>query len=437
MRLHRARPSAKASLAVGLITLTALLVAVTVGRASAASSDTKASSITIGVLYAFTGPNAQNGTTGMAGCLAGVTAVNAEGGVLGTTLKCQPFDTKGDPADAVPATNQMLASASNLAMVIGPSDEAPATIPITNAAKIPNFATVGDPRQDTNTDAYFYRLTPSDSVQGYALGYFGAKYGYKHSASVFTSDLGAQTSVPTFKARFKQLGGKVVADLTLAPGKSSYRTEVEKVINSHPNAIFTEMDPQTAATFLSEYQQLNNNKLPLIVSTQRANQPDFITAVRKAIGVAAFKKSVWTVAPYVEATGLGFQTYRKTILGLNGKVKDAQSYVGHPYSTADYDGIVISALAMTEAKSSKGSDYNKFIPGITSAKKGATIVRTYAQGVAAIKAGKKITYIGASGVLAFNRYHSAPREFALYKYDSKTGNMDSVKVFPGAALLPK
>jgi hypothetical protein len=211
---------------------------------------------------------------------------------------------------------------------------------------------------------------------------------------------------------------------------------VEKVIKAHPQAVFTEMDPQSGATFLSEYQQLNGGKLPLVVSTQRANQPDFIGAVRKALGAGTFKRSVWTVAPYVAYTGLGYQTYKKTLLSLNGKVRDAQAYAGHPYSISDYDAVVITALAMTEAKSSKGSDYNKFITGITAHKAGAATVRTYAQGLAAIKAGKKFTYLGASGVLAFNKYHSAPREFALYKYNSKTGNMDPGKVFPGAALLP-
>lgn len=412
-------------------------VAMAAGRASASPARSHAGTIAIGVLYAFTGANAANGTTGMAGCLVGVTAVNAAGGVLGQKLECKPFDTKGDPADAVPAANQMLASTSNLGMVIGPSDEAPATIPILNSAKMPNFTTVGDPRQDTNTDPYFYRLTPSDAVQGYALGYYAAKYGYKSgTASVFTSDLGAQTSVPTFRSRFKGLGGKIVADLTLAPGKSSYRTEVEKVIKANPKAIVMEMDPQSGATFLSEYQQLNNGKLPRLISTQRANQPDFLAAVPKALGVSAFKAAFQTVAPYSKLAGLGYVTYRKTLLSLKSKIRDDSSYLGHPYAISDYDGIVITALAMTEAKSSKGSDYNRYIVGITSQKQGAVIVHTYAQGLQALKAGKKITYVGAGGTLSFNKYHSAPREFALYKYNPATKNMEPTTVFKGAALLP-
>src|SRR5665213_2855160 len=94
-------------------------------RATAASSGT----LNIGVIYPFTGANASQGAVGMAGCLVGVAPVNAAGGVLGKTLVCKSFDTKGDPADAVPAANQMIASASPV-MVLGASDDAVATAPI-------------------------------------------------------------------------------------------------------------------------------------------------------------------------------------------------------------------------------------------------------------------------------------------------------------------
>ena len=53
----------------------------------------------------------------------GVEEVNAAGGVLGGKLACKPFDTKGDPADATAAANQMMASASPV-MVIGASPNA-------------------------------------------------------------------------------------------------------------------------------------------------------------------------------------------------------------------------------------------------------------------------------------------------------------------------
>src|SRR5947208_272659 len=106
----------------------------TVALAACSSSPTGTSSssggtLNIGVIYPYTGANADQGAVGMAGCLAGIAQVNAGGGVLGSKLACRPFDTKGDPADAVPAANQMMSSA-NPVMVIGASDDAVATAPI-------------------------------------------------------------------------------------------------------------------------------------------------------------------------------------------------------------------------------------------------------------------------------------------------------------------
>jgi hypothetical protein len=62
-------------------------------------------------------------------------------------------------------------------------------------------------------------------------------------------------------------------------------------------------------------------------------------------------------------------------------------------------------------------------------------VHTYADGVAAIKAGKKIQYVGASGPLIFDRYHSAGRAFSYDVYDPASKAMNPTAVIPGAALL--
>src|SRR5207249_3826745 len=81
------------------------------------------------------------------------------------------------------------------------------------------------------------------------------------------------------------------ADVTLAPGQSSYRTEIAKIIAAKPDALVTEMDPQSAATFLSEYQQLAGH-LPIILGTQRTSNSDWIQAVLGAIGQGSYVKYV-------------------------------------------------------------------------------------------------------------------------------------------------
>ncbi len=143
-----------------LAACTVALAACGGGSSSKGTGGSAPATMNIGVIYPFTGANADQGAIGMAGCLAGVAEVNAAGGVLGGKFTCKPSDTKGDPADAVSAANQLMASAQPV-MVIGASDDAVATAPIVTAAHIPNFATIGDPHFDNQTNQYFYRLTPS------------------------------------------------------------------------------------------------------------------------------------------------------------------------------------------------------------------------------------------------------------------------------------
>jgi branched-chain amino acid transport system substrate-binding protein len=388
------------------------------------------SELNIGVIYPFTGPNADQGEVGMAGCLTGVAQVNAAGGPLGHKLACKPFDTKGDPADAVPAANQMMASASPV-MVLGASDDAVATAPIVTGQQVVNFATIGDPHFDTQTNPYFYRLTPSDALQGVALGYWAATHGFKSAAAVFTSDLGAQTSVPPLRTEYAKLGGKLTADVKLAPGQSSYRTEVSQIIASHPDAIISEMDPQSSTTFLSEYKQLNGS-LPQIIGTERTSNSDWMQAVLGAIGEATFVKSIRSITPYVELSGPGYEQYKKELMAQSGKVKEPAQYVGHPYVISDFDAVAITALAMTMANSTTPSVYNADVTKVTA--EGGTVVHTYAEGLAALKAGKTITYVGASGPLVFNQYHSAGRAFSYDVYDPASKSMKPASVIPGTAL---
>lgn len=397
---------------------------------SGGSSSGGGGTLNIGVIYPFTGANADQGAVGMAGCLSGIAQVNQAGGVLGHKLACKPFDTKGDPADAVPAANQMMASASPV-MVIGASDDAVATAPIITGQHVVNFATIGDPRYDTQTNPFFYRLTPSDALQGVALGYWAAHHGLAHTAAVFTSDLGAQTSVPPLRSEYAKLGGKFTADVKLAPGQSSYRTEVSKIISSHPDAIISEMDPQSSTTFLSEYKQLAGS-LPEILGTERTSNSDWIQAVLGGIGESTFAKSIKAITPYVNFSGPGYDLYKKELLSLGSKVKNPGQYIGHPYAISDFDAVAITALAMTMAKSTSPATYNADVTKVTAT--GGTVCHTYAECLPLVKAGKQITYVGASGPLVFNQYHSAGRAFSYDDYDPTSKSMKAVTVIPGTAL---
>lgn len=424
--------------------LVACAVAVTASIAAAGCSSSSSSSggsasnpnssggtytVTAGVLHAFTGQNAFFGLNAQNACKAAAVQINAAGGIMGHPLNCSDYDTKGDPADAVPVTNRMLVSASHLVMVVGPDgSDIPSVLPLLEQAKAPEMNTVGDPRYDAQTSPYFWRLTPSDSTQAPALAWDAYHQGFTKIAEVFTSDLSAQTTTTPFQATFTRLGGTIVKQLTIAPGQASYQTEVAAVLAAHPQALVGEMDARTAATFLSELRQLHGSLIPFVV-TQRAIQGDWAAAVAPAIGGTSVGKNVTAIAPALQSKGAAFTAFQSAMNSINAN----PFQVKNPFVAATYDGVITLALAMDMAKSTDPSVYVTDVGKVTALSSGATVVNTYAQAAAALKAGKTIQYVGASGLMVFNQYGTANRPYAMWTFNAATHSWVMGQLLPANA----
>src|SRR5271166_5001692 len=402
MPFRRSRRTRVRALAAAAAVLT---VSATAACSSAQPGAVTHSTLTVAAFNPFTGPDGSFGPEMMAGCLTAVTEVNAAGGVLGNKVACSSVDTRGDPADAVTGAAKMLATTPHLFGVLGPSsDEADSTAPLINAAKITMFADTGEASFDHTKLEYFWRMTPADDVQGVAMALYAKKMGYLRAAAVFGNDISSQGSVPTLLKSFRALGGQIVLNQKITLGQSSYQPEVEQLIAAKPQVIFTEATPQANATYLAELQQLGH-LIPFIGSNATV-YPAWFTAVGGAIGKSALSKYYVGTEPYAPASGGGWQAYNKALLATAGVTKPASQWSDDSYSMTDYDSVIVMALAATAAKSTSPAVYNAFIRGVTTASPGAVVVHSYADGVAALHAGKKIDYVGATGIIAWDQWHN-------------------------------
>jgi ABC-type branched-subunit amino acid transport system substrate-binding protein len=398
-----------------LVAVTVLAVSPMAACSSASSGAVKNTTLTVAAFNPFTGGDAAFGPEMMAGCLAAATAVNAAGGVLSNKVACEPVDTRGDPADAVTAAAKMLATTSHLFGVLGPSsDEADATAPLINAAKIPMFADTGEASFDHTNLQYFWRMTPADDVLGYAMALWAKQKGYLRGAAVFGNDIGSQGVVPTLKKGYSALGGQLVTNQKIAQGQTSYQPEVEQIIAAKPQVIFTETSPQAAATILAELQQLGH--LIPVIGSDATVEPSWLQAVAGAIGKPALSKYFVGAIPYAPASGPAWQVYNKYVLATPGVAKPASQWSSDSYSMVDYDGLIVMALAATAAKSTSGAVWDKSIESVTTASPGAMVVHSYAEGVAALHAGKTIDYVGATGIIAWDQWHNSTGGFELSGY---------------------
>lgn len=367
------------------------------------------SPIAIGILQAFTGVYAVDGAGAGAGTTAAVNAINQAGGVLGRKLEYFDANTFGDPADSVPALNQVIA-VHHVVGMIGPGG---ATIaadePIMDRAQIPIMFEGGSTSFDNNTDPWLFRVEPSDDQEGAAIALYAYDKGYRKAAMVFSAIATAQTLIQPIEQEFRKLGGKIVADVNLTPSQSSYSSEAVRVEDAHPDVIFTQMEPTTGSVMTTALEQLGG-LVPMIGTDQTAGS-DYYQAVTSAV---ASKSLVSVVGATSGSSGdPGFLSAYAATFGNKTPI---------PAADYAYDGTNVLALAMDEAKSTNGLAIQKAMkliadpPGVECS--------TYASCYSLLKAGKKINYQGASGTMDFNDHNNVYGPFNVVASNSSgTGSV--------------
>jgi ABC-type branched-subunit amino acid transport system substrate-binding protein len=410
-----------------------LAVSTTAACSSVQPGAAENSTLTVATLNPFTGQDASFGPEALAGCAAAATAINAVGGVLTHKVACIGVDTHGDPANGVTGGAKMLATTPNMFGVLGPSsDEADATAPLINAARVPMFADTGAASFNHNKLKYFWRMLAADDVRSYAMALYAKRKGYFRAAAVFGNDIGSQAGVPALLKGYNAVGGQMVVNQKIALGKSSYQSEVQQLIAARPQVIFTETSPQTNATYLAELQQ-QGHLIP-VIGTDVTIQPSWFTAMAGAIGKSALSQYFVAEQPYAPPSGAGWQVFNKNLLALRSVPKPAQ-WSTDSYTMTDYDSVIVMALAATLVKSTSPAVWNAHIPEVTTASPGAVVVHTYAAGVAALQAHKKIDYVGAAGIIDFNKWHNSGGGFQIDAYQP-SGDTTLVNSITAAQLAP-
>ncbi len=402
---------------------------------SGSSVPTQTGDVSVGVIAPFTGPAAEFGKLLSAPCIAATDLINAAGGVMSHKFNCVSVDDTGDPADAVPNVTKAIATTTNFDMAIGlESNTAATTVPLVNNAKIPFLTTNGLVAFTKNNYQYYYRLTPGDDANGAAFAVWAVQKGYKNVAIVFQSDIGSEGNLPGLQSAMPKLGGTIGINLTIPADAASYSSEVARVIAAKPDALIWSADPQTTATFMSEYKQLNNGNLPAMVTATDSLTPDFFNAVTKVVGVDYVTHNIYLVGSYFDQTTPAFNIYKAALLAdsQTHDIAPVLSTVGPPAGA--YDGINIMALAMIMAGTTVGSYYNSYILKVVEPKSGAVVVGNYADGMKALAQGKQIQYVGVLGQPAFDQYHNSAGEFDANMF-AQDGSASQVGTISGAQVI--
>jgi branched-chain amino acid transport system substrate-binding protein len=377
--------------------------------------------VSFGVLSCFTGPLAVLGQAMLQGSQVAQKVINASGGVLGKQLDLSHADTQCDEADAVPAVRQLL-STDSVSGIIGPeTQEIAAVSPIVSAAKIPTEFQGGSTAFDKNTNQYLWRDSPSDSQLGVAMALYAYTKGYRNAALVFYSDIAAQTFPPPITKTFEKLGGKIAISITIAPDQTDYKSQMQQVIATKPDVIFTQTDAATAAVMFKNFKDLDNLAIPF-VGTDVTGGDDYLKAITYQVAhdhlISVYGTSVSSAAA---------DEFTKDFNAMFGASNQPLANANYAY-----DSVISQALAIDKANSIAGPDINAALATVSNPP--GTQCYTYASCLALIKAGTKINYDGASGPLDYNQYHNTFGPYAAWQQDPATGQQVSVQVMSAAQL---
>lgn len=367
--------------------------------------------ITVGELFPMTGREPFVGQWFLHGAKVGIADINANGGCDGHQINAKLADTGGDAVDAVTALKQL--QLSNPAFILGPSSlEIEGVINTFDPNHLPDFVEGGTTQLDHMSNQYVWRTTPSDSTLAIGMAYYAIQKGYTNVGLFFESTSNAAGVVDPLTKAFTNHGGTISDQELVTPHQSSYRSEVEKLFASNPQAIFMQTDPQTASTFFADVQQLGHMNVPFILTDAGAD-----VNMAKAMGLANASKYMTGMngsPPAGPAWQYYTQQYQK-VWGTNQPVTLSQN---------TYDSVIIACLAMTAANSTDPTVWNSYVKKV--AEGHGEVVSTYKDGVAALHAGKTINFNGASGSDDYNQYHNVAGSWDVVQWDPTGTTLNTV-----------
>ena len=279
---------------------------------------------------------------------------------------------------------------------------------VPSASSSPTFSEMA---RDGKLNGLFFRVQPSDALQAVAIAKLAWDAGHRNIAVVnLNNDWGNNLS-KQFVATFKAMGGAVSAQVTYNAEQPSYRSEVNKALESKPDSAFIISTVIDGSKILRDWIALGGTQK--FVFPLGMNDAKLI----EQIGEQYLKES-WFVtpgAPQPNSRGVFYEAYEKRYGFEAGKG------VG-PGRDTGYDAAALISLAMMAAKDYKSGKAIAAAMARVTDPNGTpinTTVDDFKKAVQLLGDGKTIRYVGASGAMTHDKYGDVTTPFVGWQVDNK------------------
>lgn len=232
------------------------------GSASAGGGqgyDCGASEVTIGGLWAQSGPQAAYGKWFANGAGMAVDGINAKGGIAGKTkIRLEVKDTKALPEPAVVAFNGMvsdgiqyvLSAFSSQTLALGPIATSKRVVLVNGGAQSDALGDQGK---------FVFNTIPLLRNESVVLAEKLWKDGVRSAAIIYTSDDGGKAARQDFETAFTKLGGKVTGAESAEFGGTDFRSQLTKLRSGNPDVLLLGAFGQDSNNIISQVREIGWN----------------------------------------------------------------------------------------------------------------------------------------------------------------------------------
>ena len=235
--------------------------------------------INLGATLPLTGDVSAFGEAGINALALAAEEINANGDI---NLEIVYEDDQCDGKESVTTVTKLI-NIDNVAAIIGPFCSAavlPAA-PIAEQGKVVIFSGSATNPKITQAGDYIFRNVPSDAFQGkFAAEFIYSTLGKKKVAVGYANEEYGAGLKDVFIARFKELGGTILAAEANERGATDMRTQLTKMKQANPEAIYYSGLPQDVGYFLKNARELGINTTT--ISAEAADDKQMITIAGEA-----------------------------------------------------------------------------------------------------------------------------------------------------------
>lgn len=330
---------------ISLVVLCTLALLTLLFLPSCSKKQPESKEIKIGAILPLTGDGALYGQMARKAIELAVEEINAKKGTGGKRFSVIYEDSQLKPNLAVNAVTKLI-TVNKVLAIIGPmaSNEFIPVIPITQKYKVPVISPSATSHEITELGSYKFRTIVSDIYDGTAMAKFAFdKMGFRKATVFYVDEAGPRGVSIAFIEEFKRLGGQIVAQEKGDRDGSDFRTQITKIKDTNPNAVYFAGYAKETVVFLRQAKELGLDK-PLMTH-QLIDDPDVI----KRAGETA--EGVFFTTPKLTP-----ETGGPIVKEFFNKFKNKYGEVPQNFAPNAYDAMMLIAKAVEK--------YGAFAEGI-------------------------------------------------------------------------